>query len=267
MQGRFYPDVFSQRGIGVVVPNTEEQEYIHDKYISELVAGVFLPETREKMLAIANRLQEREEIDGLLLGGTELPLLLNDIGGSAIPFLDTTKIRGSRSKPDVIVDGGPGVGLHASGFRRLFQGGMMNTDQFEFARQFLFLSSVLAGFAVAVAAELISMERKEKVATCATGAYLVSAGFCLVATFGYVFVLTAASGAPGMQPPATSALISVAIPLGFACIAGMVAFLVGIGLTGWIHSRALGILTTLTTVLSLAGILAIALSLVAISGY
>jgi aspartate racemase len=92
MQGRFYADVFSQQGISVVVPNTEEQEYIHSKYMSELVAGIFLPETRARMLAIASRLQERDKIDGLVLGGTELPLLLHDVGESAIPFLDTTKI-------------------------------------------------------------------------------------------------------------------------------------------------------------------------------
>ena len=92
MQGRFYADVFSQQGISVVVPNTEEQEYIHNKYMSELVAGVFLPETRDRMLAIASRLQERDKIDGLVLGGTELPLLFHDVDKSAIPFLDTTKI-------------------------------------------------------------------------------------------------------------------------------------------------------------------------------
>jgi aspartate racemase len=92
MQGQFYTDVFSQQGISVVVPNIEEQEYIHSKYMSELVAGIFLPETRNGMLAIANRLQERDKIDGLVLGGTELPLLLHDVGASAIPFLDTTKI-------------------------------------------------------------------------------------------------------------------------------------------------------------------------------
>ncbi|MEW6261510.1 MAG: amino acid racemase [Thermodesulfobacteriota bacterium] len=92
MQGRFYADVFSRQGLSVVVPNTEEQEYIHGKYMSELVEGVFRLETKEGMLAIADRLQERNKIDGLVLGGTELPLLLHDVGPSAIPFLDTTKI-------------------------------------------------------------------------------------------------------------------------------------------------------------------------------
>jgi aspartate racemase len=92
MQGRFYADEFSRHGISIVVPNPEEQAYIHTKYMTELVAGIFLPETRDEMLAIAERLQERDRIDGLVLGGTELPLLLHDERESAIPFLDTTQI-------------------------------------------------------------------------------------------------------------------------------------------------------------------------------
>ncbi len=43
MQGRFYPDVFSKAGIALVVPNESEQAYIHDKYINELLKGMFLP--------------------------------------------------------------------------------------------------------------------------------------------------------------------------------------------------------------------------------
>lgn len=92
MKGRFYAEVFSQAGISVVVPELEEQEYIHHRYMSELVNGVFLPETRDRLLEIADRLKMRRGIDGVILGGTELPLLLNDSGGRAIPFLDTTKI-------------------------------------------------------------------------------------------------------------------------------------------------------------------------------
>ncbi len=92
MQARFYPDVFARQAIDVVIPNLEEQEYIHGKYMGELVAGVFLPETRERIQAIAARMRDQERIDGLVLGGTELPLLLTDDGGSGIPFLDTTKI-------------------------------------------------------------------------------------------------------------------------------------------------------------------------------
>jgi aspartate racemase len=92
MKGRFYADVFARAGISVAVPDPEEQGYIHHKYMSELVNGVFLPETRDRMLKIADRLQANAGIEGLVLGGTELPLLFNDSRGRAIPFLDTTRI-------------------------------------------------------------------------------------------------------------------------------------------------------------------------------
>jgi aspartate racemase len=92
MQGRFYAEVFSREGMTLVTPKTDEQAFIHDKYFSELVKGVFLPETRERLLAIANRMKEQEGIDGLILGGTELPLILRDASDLGLPFLDTTAI-------------------------------------------------------------------------------------------------------------------------------------------------------------------------------
>jgi len=91
-QGRFYPDVFSREGITIVVPGEEDQAYIHDKYMSELVNGIILSETRERLLAIVEQLKAQEGIEGLILGGTELPLILQAESYSGIPFLDTTKI-------------------------------------------------------------------------------------------------------------------------------------------------------------------------------
>ena len=92
MQGRFYPDVLLKKGITLVIPEPEEQAYIHDKYLSELVNSIYLPETREQLLRIVERLKERQGIQGLILGGTELPLLLRDVQDQEIPFLDTTQI-------------------------------------------------------------------------------------------------------------------------------------------------------------------------------
>jgi aspartate racemase len=91
MQGRFYPEAFSRRGLQLAVPGEEEQDYVHDKYMNELVKGVFLPETRERLLAIAGRMKERDSVEGLILGGTELPLILHQ-SDSAMPFLDTARI-------------------------------------------------------------------------------------------------------------------------------------------------------------------------------
>lgn len=92
MQGHFYADVFDREGIALVVPSPDEQTYIHDKYMGELLNGLVIPETRERLLAIVNRLRDEEHIGGLILGGTELPLILGGESGQGIPFLDTTRI-------------------------------------------------------------------------------------------------------------------------------------------------------------------------------
>ena len=92
MQGHFYGEVFSRAGITLVTPFADEQDYIHDKYMSELVNGVILSETREHLLAIVGRLKKEGEIGGLILGGTELPLILRNAREHGIPMLDTTRI-------------------------------------------------------------------------------------------------------------------------------------------------------------------------------
>lgn len=92
MQGRFFPEVFSKAGISIITPGPEEQDYIHHRYMDELVLGRFLPETREGLLEVVDRMKERDGIEGLILGGTELPLILQDDAGRGIPFLDTTRI-------------------------------------------------------------------------------------------------------------------------------------------------------------------------------
>jgi aspartate racemase len=96
MQAKFYPEVFSRAGIMLFTPNDDEQNYIHEKYIGELLNNLFLPETRERLLAIADELKARHAIEGLILGGTELPLLLRDEEHSGLPLLDTTRIHVER---------------------------------------------------------------------------------------------------------------------------------------------------------------------------
>lgn len=92
MEGRFYMDVFRKAGIALVAPDPQAQSYIHDKYMSELVNGIILPETRAGLLAVIDQMWRRQMIEGVILGGTELPLILRDVTGQRIPFLDTTAI-------------------------------------------------------------------------------------------------------------------------------------------------------------------------------
>lgn len=96
MQGQFYPKVFSRAGITLVIPEQHEQDFIHQKYMGELLKNVFLPETRDGLLAIADQLKARSGIEAIILGGTELPLILNDTQHNGIPLLDTTQIHVER---------------------------------------------------------------------------------------------------------------------------------------------------------------------------
>lgn len=92
MQANFYAKVFTREGIELFVPDAHDQDYLHEKYFSELVPGKFLPETRAGLLAIVDRMKAKNSIDGVILAGTELPLILRDTDHNGIPFLDTTKI-------------------------------------------------------------------------------------------------------------------------------------------------------------------------------
>lgn len=92
MGGTFYPAVFSAARIAVVLPSAEEQAYVHDTYMSELVAGRFEAPVRERFLEIIRGLQEREAIDGVVLAGTELPLLLRGAVVEGVEMLDTTAL-------------------------------------------------------------------------------------------------------------------------------------------------------------------------------
>jgi aspartate racemase len=92
MQADFYPKVFARERIDLLMPDPHDQDYIHDKYMNELVPGKFLTDTRAGLLAIVDRMKATTDIEGVILAGTELPLILRDPDHNGIPFLDTTKI-------------------------------------------------------------------------------------------------------------------------------------------------------------------------------
>ncbi|MFN2577514.1 MAG: aspartate/glutamate racemase family protein [Pyrinomonadaceae bacterium] len=96
MEGKFYSEVFAAAGINLVIPNDAERALIHEKYMGELLNNIFLPETGDRLIAIVNQIKQRDGIDGLILGGTELPLLLRDTEIEGVPFLDTTRIHVER---------------------------------------------------------------------------------------------------------------------------------------------------------------------------
>jgi aspartate racemase len=91
MGARFYPDGLAQAGLAMALPSPEDQDYVHEKYLGELVNSLIRPETKAGLLAVVARMKDKEGIDGVILGGTELSLILRD-GDAVVPLLDTTVI-------------------------------------------------------------------------------------------------------------------------------------------------------------------------------
>ena len=89
---KFYTRAFARYQIEVIDPGPADQDFIHHKYMNELVNGVFRDETRSALLEIVDKMAGENRIEAMVLGGTELPLLLRDETHNGVPFLNTTRI-------------------------------------------------------------------------------------------------------------------------------------------------------------------------------
>lgn len=92
MTGGFYQDTFANYELEIVLPNEQQREFIHKVYFEQLVKGIFMPETKDKLLQIAREMKEEYGINALVLGGTELPLILNQRDIKELPILNTSDL-------------------------------------------------------------------------------------------------------------------------------------------------------------------------------
>jgi hypothetical protein len=83
---------FPKKGSRLPSPTSVPQAYLHHICLNALVKGIIRPETREQLLTIVDRLQKSHGIQALILGGTELSLILREPTVRDTPVLDTTKI-------------------------------------------------------------------------------------------------------------------------------------------------------------------------------
>jgi len=75
----------------VIVPNQAERDYIHSVIFNELCQGQIKNESREEFKRIINRLAREEDAQGVILGCTEIPLLIKQ-KDVTITVFDTTVI-------------------------------------------------------------------------------------------------------------------------------------------------------------------------------
>ena len=76
MEGAFYPSVFARHRLELVPIPSADITWVHERYLGELLQGDFRDDTRQGFVALVTRLRAEQRIDGVILGGTELPLLL-----------------------------------------------------------------------------------------------------------------------------------------------------------------------------------------------
>ena len=91
MAGDFYRKSLKKYGISLSIPGEEDRKYIDDKTMTELADGKIVLSTQEKLVKICRKMVKSEGIEALILGSTELSLILNEkvLG---IPVLDSTRI-------------------------------------------------------------------------------------------------------------------------------------------------------------------------------
>jgi len=92
MATEFLKQRFAERfGISIVVPDAAGQSYVDRVIFDELVRGRFTPEARAGYLAIIDELVGRGAA-GVILGCTEIPLLVSQSDRPAVPMFDTVKL-------------------------------------------------------------------------------------------------------------------------------------------------------------------------------
>jgi aspartate racemase len=85
------------------VPNPLEQEYIHKKIVKELENGIVNNETKKEFLNIVTQMINRDGIQGIILGCTELPMLIKNEDLN-IHQLNTTEIHVNKIADTIFMD-------------------------------------------------------------------------------------------------------------------------------------------------------------------
>ena len=91
MKSSFYKQEFDHQNIALIVPPPEVQDISHHMIFPELEDGIVIPEKKAQLIALCNEIIAGEQCDGIVLGCTELPLMLSERDFN-IPVLNTTQI-------------------------------------------------------------------------------------------------------------------------------------------------------------------------------
>ena len=92
MNADFYQKEFSKFNMDIIIPDEKDRVMINTKLFTEIELGIFKEETRQELLNLVKKMIHENEVDGLILGCTELPLILKEDSYFDIPAINTTRV-------------------------------------------------------------------------------------------------------------------------------------------------------------------------------
>jgi aspartate racemase len=90
VESEIYPEKLAAHGIAYVRPDAREREEINRIIMDELVHGIFTPRSIVYFKDLIYGMKS-EDCDAVVLGCTEIPLIMND-SNSSLPTLDSTRL-------------------------------------------------------------------------------------------------------------------------------------------------------------------------------
>ncbi len=91
MKNGLYSNPLTSQGITSLLPAEKEQQEIFSLFFPNLENGIVIPEDRVKMLELVNNIVKEQNADAVILGCTELPMMIKQ-GDLCVPVIDTTQV-------------------------------------------------------------------------------------------------------------------------------------------------------------------------------
>ncbi len=121
----------------------------------------------------------------------------------------------------------------------------------EFFRMFAFINAILGGFAFSFLGVLLTVDSKHRVISWVTAITAGAAGCFIIAALGATFSAVAAASAGASELPASISALHK--PMSLIFLGGVLLLLISLGMSGWLRSRILGIVTTIIAILAVFG--------------
>ena len=125
----------------------------------------------------------------------------------------------------------------------------------EFYQQFAFINAILGGFAFSFLGVLLTVDSKHRVVSWVTAITAGAAACFIIATLGATFSGVAAAAAAANEGvfELSASILALRRPMSLIFLGGVLLLLVSLGMSGWLRSRILGIVTTIIAILAVFG--------------